>query len=250
MSFLDEIIDGEKAHLHDLQGSEAWDLIRVGRFTSSEMYRLMGHGWRDMTPTELAARPKKGKGSATKRLPDFTVLSKEADTYIDEKVAEVLTGQPKKQSYAYPLVYGKEQEPEAVELFQEKTGLECEVVGFQTFTDHAGGSPDRLVGASDGLEIKSPWQSTNQLDYLRLVHVNDIRDNYPQFYWQCVSLLLFTGRDRWHFCTFDPRFKNPKHRLTHLIFEKEKLEEDFNRIVTVIESAVSRKLQRINAFEK
>lgn len=245
MSWLEDIVDPEKVNQHLQQGSEAWDNIRVGRFTSSEIFRLMGHGWREMTPKELGERPKKGKGSSVKRVPDYNELSKEADGYIDEKVTEVLTGRPKPQSYAYPLVYGKEQEPFAVQLFEEETGLVCSEVGFQTFTDHAGGSPDRLVGDSEGLEIKSPYNSTNQLDYLRMFHVNDIRDNYPQFYWQCVSLLLFTGRERWHFCTFDSRFINPKHRLTHKIFEREKLQTEFELIIKALENSVERKLKRI-----
>ncbi len=248
MSWLTDIVDPSRVSQHIEQGSEAWDNIRVGRFTSSEIYKLMGHGWREMTEKELANRPKKGKGSQTKRVPDYNKLSKDADCYIDEKVAEVLTGRAKPQSYAYPLVYGKEQEPFAVQLFEERTGLICHEVGFQPFTDHAGGSPDRLIGDDEGLEIKSPYISTNQLDYLRLFHVNDIRDNYEQFYWQCVSLLLFTGRKRWHFCTFDPRFKNEKHHLTHLIFEAEKLDSEFDRLVSAIENAVKVKLSRINSF--
>jgi hypothetical protein len=250
MSFLDDIIDENKAHIHDAQGSDAWDQIRVGRFTSSDLYNLMGHGWRPMNEKELSERPKKGPGSKTTRIPDYTVLSKDADTYIDQKVAEVLTGQPRRQGYAYPLVWGKEQEPFAIELFQETYNLECTRVGFQTFTDHAGGSPDALIGDSEGLEIKSPVNSDNQLDYLRLFHINDIKDNYPQFYWQCVSLLLFTGRERWHFCTFDSRFINPKHRLTHLIFEREKLQSEFDLIVTALENAIERKLQRIESINR
>lgn len=244
-SWLEDIVDPEKVNQHISQGSDAWDNIRISRFTSSEWFRLMDHGWRQMNEKELAARPKKGKGSQTTRMPDYNVLNKAADGYIDEKVAETLTGQAKPQSYAYPLVFGKEQEPFGVELFEERTKLICNEVGFQTFTDHAGGSPDRLVGESEGLEIKSPYNSANQLDYLRLFHVNDIKDNYPQFYWQCVSLLLFTGRERWHFCTFDSRFKDPKHRLTHLIFEREKLTEEFSLIIRALENAVETKLKRI-----
>lgn len=250
MSFLEDIINPEKVNEHLEQGSDAWDQIRVGRFTSSEWHLLTGHGWREMTPKELEARPKKGPGSATKRLPDFNQLSAGADGYIDRKVAEILTGRPKPQAYAYPLVYGKEQEPFACELFQKRTGLVCEETGFHTFTDHAGGTPDRLVGETDGLEIKCPYESKNQLDYLMLNHVNDIRDNYPQFFWQCVTLLLFTGRDRWHFCTFDPRFRDDRMHLTHLIFEREKLEEEFKMVVKQLENGVEKKLQRIQMYEK
>lgn len=250
MSWLEEITDPDKFQKHVEQGSEQWDNIRCGRFTSSEWHLLTGHGWRAMTDKELSERPKKGKGSATTRVPDYNKLSDGANGYIDRKVAEVLTGQPRRQAYAYPLVYGKEQEPYACELFQERTGMTCHETGFHTFTDHAGGTPDRLVEEEDGLEIKSPYNSENQLDYLMLLHVNDIRDRYPQFYWQCVTLLLFTGKKRWHFCTFDPRFKDEKLRLTHLIFEADKLQDEFDLIVKTLENAIEKKLQRIQGIQK
>lgn len=249
MSFLDDIIDADKAPIHAQQGSDEWDAIRIGRFTSSEIHRLMGHGWRPMTDKELGERPKKGAGSKTTRLPDFTQLSKEADGYIDQKVAEVLTGKANLQSYAYPLVYGKEQEPFAVEHFTEKYKLETYECGFQTFTDHAGGSPDRFIGPDDILEIKCPFASANHIDYLWMNTPLDLKDVHEDYYWQCVSLLLFCQRKRLHFCSFDPRFPE-KMRMKRIIFEADKFQEDHDRIIKVLEKAVDRKLQRINAITK
>src|SRR5688572_8391027 len=102
MSFLDDAIDPDRHHLHVQQGSDDWEEIRIGRATSSEYYNLMTFGYRPMTVAELAARPKTGKGSATKRVIDTTKLGDKAHTYIRQKVAEVFTGKPKRQSYAYP----------------------------------------------------------------------------------------------------------------------------------------------------
>lgn len=247
-SFLDDAIDPEKYNKHIDQGSELWEAIRIGRFTSSEFHKLIEPGKRDMTEEELKARPKSGKGSKTTQIVDPSILSTATETYIRVKVAEVLTGRPKPQSYAYPLVYGKEMEPEAVEHFGRLTGLECFEVGFQPYTDHAGGSPDRLVGLDAGLEIKCPWTSDKQIDYLMMVDRYDLKNNYPEYYWQCVTLMLFTGRDRWHFCTYDPRFKEDKHKMTHLIIEAKEVESEFDRIHQVIEIAVKEKLQLIKTL--
>jgi hypothetical protein len=74
------------------QGSPLWHNARVGRFTASENHRLMKSGYREMTPEELNARPKSGKGSSAKLIEDLTVISDDTMTYITEKVAETLTG--------------------------------------------------------------------------------------------------------------------------------------------------------------
>jgi len=247
--FLDDIIDPERAPIHAQQGSDEWDLIRLGRFTSSELHKLMGHGWREMTPAELAARPKKGKGSRTTQVPDFSQLSKEADTYIDQKVAETLTGRASMQSYAYPLVWGKENEPLAVQHFEQKFGIETYECGFQTFSDHAGGSPDRFIGETDILETKCPFKSENHMDYLWLTSPWNLKLIHEDYFWQCVSLLLFCKRERLHFVSFDDRFPE-KLKMKRLIFETKDFQEEHERIINVLKLAIERKLQRLEAIQK
>lgn len=242
---IDDLISGENDALNLDQGSEDWENIRAGRFTASEIYKLMDCGYRPMTPDELAARPKKGPGSRTTRVPDMNVLGDGALTYIYQKVAETLTGRPKPSTYAYPLVYGKELEAEAVEYFQGLTGLECEEVGFQTWSDHAGGSPDRLIGAKKGLEIKCPYDSTNQVHYLMLNDRFDLKNNYPEYYWQCVSNMLFTDRECWYFATYDPRMQLDKHKMKILTIEYKDVGEDIDLLTKALEGAIKMKLETI-----
>ncbi len=245
MSFLDDIITPERAHLHVQQGSQEWDLLRCGRFTSSEIHKLMDCGKRLMTPEELKARPKSGKGSKTTMVPDPSKMSDTGLKYIRKKVWETLSGEPLGEVYAYSLAYGKAQEPFAILHFEEVTGLKTEKVGFQCHTDHAGGSPDRFIGEDSGLEVKAP-SSDEQIDYLMLTDHYDLKRDYPAYYWQCVSLMLFTNRKTWHFCTYDPRMKNPEHQLTHLIIEWEKVEEDIDAITKALEGAVEEKMKLID----
>lgn len=248
-SWMDELLDATYRPKYTEQGSEDWENMRAGRFTSSEIYKLMEFGYRPMTEAELKARPKTGKGSKTTRVIDQSKLSNSAETYIRQKVAEVLTGKPKPSAYAFPLVYGKETEPEAVEYFENKFGLECETVGFQPWGDYAGGSPDRLIGEDSGLEIKCPYHSENQVDYLMLTDHWDLKALYPQYYYQCVSLLLFTGRKYWHFCTYDPRMLDDKHKLSHILIEYDKVEEDADLVNQAISNAVGEMLKLLRMLK-
>lgn len=239
---MDELLEASYAPKYADQGSEYWEKIRAGRFTSSEISKIMECGTRPMTSEELKARPKTGKGSKTTTAPDPSKMSEKGLTYIRQKVSEVLTGQPKASAYAYPLVYGKETEPQAVEYFEAVTGLVCEEVGFQTFGDHAGGSPDRLIGDDAGLEIKCPYQPENQVGYLLLTDHYDLKREHPDYYWQCVSLMFFTGRNTWHFCTFDPRMLDDKHKMTHIIINRVNVEDDIDTLIKALEGAIKEKL--------
>lgn len=243
--FFHDLLDRETASRHIQQGTNEWDQMRLGRFTSSEIYKIMECGKRLMTKDELAARPKSGKGSKTTFVPDPSQMSATGIKYIRQKVWETLAGVPLPGPYAYPLVYGKQTEPEAVEYFEQKNNIETIVVGFQTFSDHAGGSPDRLIGTDEGLECKCP-SSDEQIDYLMMTDHHDLKRNYPQYYWQCASLMLFTNRKKWHFCTFDPRMLNDKHKMTHIIVEWEKIEDDLDAIVKALAGAIAEKMKLIN----
>lgn len=247
-SWLDELLDETYRGKYADQGSETWEEMRVGRFTSSEWSKIMECGFRPMTPEELAARPKSGKGSKTTRVPDPTTMGEKGVSYVLQKVAETLTGKPKPQSFAYPIVYGRETEPEAVEHVEKVLGVECKPTGFHVYTDHAGGSPDRLIGDDDLLEIKCPFYSEHQISYLMLTDRFDLKREYPQYYWQVVTQLLFTGRKRAHFCTFDPRMKDDKYKLSHLILMADDLQDEFELATQALTGAVKLKLQYLNAL--
>lgn len=251
MSWLDDIIDPARVNTHIDQGSEAWEEIRLGRFTSSEWHKLMDYGKRPMTEAELKARPKTGKGSKTTTVPDLTTFSEKGHTYIRMKVAEVLTGQKQEDAYAYPLVYGKTMEPEGVLHYETKYGCVTETVGFQPFGDHAGGSPDRVIlGTKIGLEIKCPQTIDKQVDYLYLTDRQSLKDMHPDYYWQCVTLMFFMDYEEWHFRTYDPRYVQDKHKMAGVDILRVEVEEEFDLIAKVLENAVREKLmilQTLNA---
>lgn len=227
------------------QGSQMWVDIRAGRFTSSEMWKLMESGTREMNAAELAARPKKGKGSATKFIEDPACLSKTTETYIRTKVAETLTGQCSPNIWSHATAWGDEMEPVAAEYYAQKKGIEYEILSFVPFGDHAGGSPDRKIkGANRLLEIKCPYNSANQINYLMLTDQWDLKRNYPEHYWQCMSNMLFCGAEFCDFVTYDHRMKEDKHKLFEL--EIKVINEDFDRIIIKLEAAIKEKLALLN----
>jgi hypothetical protein len=245
--FFNDLLDKNTAARHIVQGSDEWDKIRCGRFTASEIHLLMDSGKRDMTPEELKARPKSGPGSSAKLTVDHSKFSESGYTYINLKVAETLTGRIQDSSYAFPLVYGKETELEAVQYFENTKGLETFEVGFQPFGDHAGGSPDRFVEGDAGLEVKCPFTSEKQIEYLMLTDVFDLKRNFPQIYWQVMSNMLFTDKKKWHLITYDPRFTMEKLKMTHMVILPN--QEDFDLICVKLERAIKEKLEMIQRLQ-
>jgi hypothetical protein len=226
-SFLDDLLDPTLATRHVEQNSEEWDRLRIGRFTSSEMHKLM-----------TSPRSKEAKEGGE--------LSETAKTYIMVKVAETLSGRKKPDSYAYPLVYGKETEPQAIEYFIEKTGFKYDKIGFVAFGDHAGGSPDGLINDVEILEIKCPWALETQMEYCMLTDQYDLKRMFPEYYYQCQSNLLFTDTKVCHFVTYDPRYDQDKFKLTHLTVTPHK--EDQQAICDKIAKAVKEKLSLIQTL--
>lgn len=205
------------------QRSKLWFDIRLGRFTSSEIHKLM----------------QSGRGN--------NVFSQTGLTYINTKVGEVLTGVKVDNPYSQALVYGEEMETEAREYFTKQTGMDVITAEFVPFTDHAGGSPDGYILRGDkkvaGLEIKCPFNSANQVNYLFLKDQNDLRADYPEYYWQVQSGMLFTGLEEWYFATYDPRMKSDKHKLKVLRVERNI--DEHNHMVGRIEIAIELKLNLI-----
>lgn len=210
------------------QRDEIWRDARCGKFTASEIWKLM---------TEPQSKAAKEAGE----------WSKTAMTYINTKVAEELTGQIHQNSNAYPLVWGEEQEPLAKQVLENKTELKVTRCTFIPFTDHSGGSPDGLIGENAILEIKCPYNSSNQIEYLQVKNVFDIKDIWPEYYWQCQMNMLFSKRTHCYFVTYDPRFTDEKHVLKVIEFEADA--EDQNRCLKKIERAIEKKLEVIESLK-
>jgi hypothetical protein len=111
------------------QGTEEWFAARAGIPTASEFHTVMAVG------------PKGGK-SATRV------------AYLNKLVGEIITGEPMATYSNAAMERGKVMEDEARDLYAFTHDIEPERVGFIR-NGAKGASPDSLIGANGGLEIKS-----------------------------------------------------------------------------------------------
>lgn len=168
-----------------------WLQQRWGKFTASDTYKLMTY-------------------------PDKDELPKGALTYIMKKVAESLTEFSVQPFISDAMQWGLLHESEAIDAFQDKTGLivtHCK--DGQCFIDkgYFGGTPDGLIPSEySGLEIKCPNSDTH-LSYLQIKTAADLKQAAPEYYWQCQSLMMITASMHWYFVSYDPRFKATCLRL-------------------------------------
>lgn len=175
---------------NEQQGSDEWRAERAGCITASRMGDLR---W------EPGQRYKSGaKAGQPKPAPQMRT------TYIDQIVAELLTGQPKDNASAKSLDYGHEMEPEAIAAYEARTGRLVEQCGFIRHPDHAfiGASPDLLIDDDGGGECKCPMSI--------VVHATTLREGLPQEHIEQIQGGLWvTGRLWWDFISYNPLF--PEH---------------------------------------
>lgn len=161
-----EIIDCE-------QGSAQWFAARAGIPTASEFSTVMAKG-RD------------GGASITRA------------KYMRRLAYELYSGEPAPEGYSNAhMERGRDMEDEARRLYAFMEDATPERVGFVR-AGRAGCSPDSLIGAAGGLEIKTAIPEV-QIERLQ-------RGTLPTEYRaQVQGSLWLTGRDWWDFCSYWPK---------------------------------------------
>lgn len=201
------------------QRSSIWYSERLGKFTSSEIHKLM-----------------KEPRSKTAELSDT------ARTYILDKVAEVITGEsPQVNSWA--MEWGIDNEPLAKKWFVKLTGFDLKECGFHGYGEHAGGSPDGIVNGNAILEIKCPAVSTNHVKHLLIDTPAYMKDNFPEYYYQMQANMLFCNKDKGYFVSFDPRVQSD---IGFFLFELPYNAEDGAAIIAKVETAIEYKKKYLN----
>jgi len=157
--------------LTDEQGSPEWLASRLGRPSASNFGRLVTGS---------------GKPSSS------------AESYINEMIAERLTGRSKPFYTNEHMERGNALEPEAREAYEFITDFEVVETGFILHdSEEFGCSPDGLVAEQGGLEIKCPSDSVH-VSYLRAGKVPS------KYYQQVQGCLWITGREWWDFMSYHP----------------------------------------------
>lgn len=173
------------------QNTPAWTSARLYHFTSSELHKLM-------------TKPRGGE------------LSKTAETYIFDKLAEELTaGTCIDYSEVNSRVtqWGHDHEADARAEYERRTGNAVTLCGFFEWSPDFGGSPDGLVGEEGIIEIKCPYSCTTYARYLTMSTVDDVRKMVPEYYAQMQGNMLATGRVWCDFVAYDPRVQHADFTL-------------------------------------
>jgi putative phage-type endonuclease len=163
---------------HLEQRTDEWLQARVGKVTASQMKHVL-------------AKTQKGLPTAART------------TYLWQQVIERLTGQPAPVAKTMAMQWGTDQEPAALQAYNEAHLVNVEAVGFvQHPTLSVGCSPDGLVTedmAATGLvEIKCPYNSA--------VHLETWLNGMPEEHQaQVQGQMWLTGRQWCDFVSFDPR---------------------------------------------
>jgi len=151
------------------QRSLEWHEQRLGKFTASEIHKLMGV---------------RGLGEIGK-------------SYAIDKAIEQLYGEVEENFVSYDMERGTELEPLAFAKFKELKSLEfleVENCGFFSGDVH-GASPDGLVGDDAVLEIKCPKATT----FFKLVADGEIDKKY---FYQMQHQMMLTARKKAHFFNY------------------------------------------------
>jgi putative phage-type endonuclease len=173
---------------HLEQRTDAWLQARVGKVTASGFKHVLARN----KPTAAQAKAgEPGNPSAART------------TYLWQQVIERLTGQPAPVARTMAMQWGTDQEPAALQAYNEAHLVNVEAVGFvQHPTLAVGCSPDGLVTedmAATGLvEIKCPFNSANHLE----TWLSGMPEEHMA---QVQGQMWLTGREWCDFVSFDPR---------------------------------------------
>lgn len=195
------------------QRSNEWFKQRYGKFTASEIHKLLGV---------------RGLGETGK-------------TYAIEKAIEELYGEFEEPFYSQDMQRGIELEPLAFAKFKELKELDfvnVDYCSFFEYNEHSGASPDGLVGNDGVLETKCPKSTT----FFKLVATNEID---PKYYAQVQMQLLSTGRKKAYFFNY---LIHDGLEYYHTI-EIERNEDFISKIKERLEEAIEIKKEFINKIK-
>lgn len=210
-----------------LQNTSAWYSDRLYHFTSSELHKLM-------------TQPKSGTG-----------LSKTAESYIFDKLAEELTAGTcldYGELNTREVKWGHDYEPAARESYEQQTGQTVTLCGFIEWSKIFGGSPDGLVGDEGGIEIKCPYNSAVHARYLLLETPADLQRLKPEYYAQIQGNIMVCDRKWFDFVSYDPRVQNKALSLKILRIPRD--DEFIERIRTALYKADQFKAEAISKLAK
>ena len=186
------------------QDESKWLAIREGKFTASEIHKLMG------TPRNKSE-----------------YLSETAKSFVYDKASELLTG-IRTPIWGEALTWGTENEKEAFEYFQQNQDEFYTYYGGETYTfipygEYSGYSPDAL-GSNCLVEIKNPFNSGIHLKNRSIVDAEFLLKLHPEYYWQMQLGMIASAVEFGYFVSYDKRMPE-SHKLFISHIERDDVQE-------------------------
>lgn len=198
------------------QRTEQWHADRCGKFTGSRFADVMAVSKRD--------------GKKLKAWSDL----------VWTVVVERLTGRQEEGPSAYALQWGTDVEPFAREAYELAMGNLVIESGFINHADilNVGCSPDGLVGADGGLEMKCPKDSSIHLARF----ISGMEESHIP---QVQGCMWVTGRKWWDFVSYDPRMPENLRLYIQRIERDDAYIESLQNQVIDAEVEVSKIMQKL-----
>ncbi|PJB69384.1 MAG: exonuclease [Alphaproteobacteria bacterium CG_4_9_14_3_um_filter_47_13] len=188
------------------QGTTEWQQARCGVVTASNFKLVMTKG-----------------GGKTRK------------AYMMRLRNEIKTGEPTESYWSDAMLRGAELEPHARRAYEAKTGYAVREVGIN-FLDESrrvGASPDGLIDADGGLEIKCPLVSTHN-KYLQSRRIPS------QYMPQIQGNLWVSRRKWWDFVSFAPERPPEEQIIIYRAYRDEgyitRLEAEIRRFIEELDS--------------
>lgn len=213
----------------DIEGVDKWFSQRWGKFTASELYKLLPAG-------------DKGK-----------LLSAGAYTYIKQKAMEMTTRMWERPALeeVKSLLHGKAHEYPAYEAYVNHTkNYSMRYLGTETplfledeqLKGESGGSPDVINITSSneidaGAELKCPINPLYHFERLKWKTQWDVKEGYILCYTQIQKLLGISGAKIWQFVSYDDRQISKKNKQVIIdVYPDKKFQDNlYFRTVKAIE---------------
>jgi predicted phage-related endonuclease len=177
--------------------------------------------------------------------------SKTSQTYMLEKIGEILTGRPADEINAKQMAWGNQHEPSARSKYVWDRGVELCEVGFVTHPTlpRVGASPDALIKdasgiVAGGIEIKCPW---NTSVHLKTLTTGLVPGDYE---WQVQGNMACSGAKWWDFVSFDPRLEEGLDLVVIRVERDDEMIRDLEERLKEFVEVMEAKLKKIRAKVK
>ena len=194
---------------------------RVGRFTASEIHKLIGQG--------------RGKGD---------MFSQTALTYIATKAYEAVIGYTEQGSHYLSAApqWGVDNEPLALRLLslQKYNGVLLHP------TINLAATPDAIDNKGQTHEIKSPYTFANTTRYLQIANIDEVANTTPEYFWQVIAQMVAANAERGYLHVYDAR----RDVANTIVFEAAHIANHTDTLISRIKAAEIVLQENINAICK